>query len=110
MQVRKLQMDTPSGNPDTLTPDNSQAKVLLVDDRAANLLALEAILGPLGVTLVKAQSGELALELVEKEEFALILMDVRMPEMDGLKTVESIARIRGSSAPLPIILPTPPHV
>ncbi|MDO8431923.1 MAG: response regulator [Candidatus Binatus sp.] len=99
-------METPSGIPDTLAPDNSQAKVLLVDDRAANLLALEAILSPLGVGLVKAQSGRQALELVEKEEFALILMDVRMPEMDGLKTVERIARIRGSAARIPIIFLT----
>jgi PAS domain S-box-containing protein len=99
-------MDTPGGNPETLAPDNSQAKILLVDDRAANLLALEAILSPLGVGLVKAQSGQQALDLVEKEEFALILMDVRMPEMDGLKTVESIARVRGTAARIPIIFLT----
>ena len=106
MQAQRRTLQTSSGNPETLTPDNSQAQILLVDDRAANLLALEAILDPLGVTLVKAESGRQALAVVEKEEFALILMDVRMPEMDGLKTVDSIARIRGSAARIPIIFLT----
>jgi PAS domain S-box-containing protein len=88
------------------TPDHSQAKILLVDDRPANLLAMEAILTPLGVTLLKAGSGREALDLVEKQEFALILMDVRMPEMDGIRTVESIARIRGTAVRIPIIFLT----
>jgi len=106
MQAQRRNLQTSSGNPETLSPDNSQAKILLVDDRPANLLALDAILSPLGVTLIKADSGRQALAVIEKEEFALILMDVRMPEMDGLKTVDSIARIRGSSERIPIIFLT----
>src|SRR5712692_11058366 len=105
MQVQKHVVQT-GGNPESPTPDNSQVRILLVDDRPSNLVALDAILSPLGVTLVKAGSGREALQLVAKEEFALILMDVRMPEMDGLKTVESIARIRGSAARIPIIFLT----
>ena len=63
-----------------------QASILLVDDRPANLLSLEAILDPLGQRLVRAASGEEALEKLQGEEFAVILMDVRMPGMDGLRT------------------------
>ncbi|MFT3770680.1 MAG: response regulator [Minicystis sp.] len=62
------------------------ASVLLVDDNPANLIALEAILGPLDVRLVKARSGTEALRCVLDEDFAVILMDVRMPGLDGLET------------------------
>src|SRR6202158_1935843 len=83
----------------------AQASILLVDDRPANLLALEAILDPLGQRLVRAVSGEEALKHVNEEDFAVILMDVRMPEMDGLRAVELIKQ-REKSASIPIILLT----
>jgi len=69
-----------------------KASILLVDDRPANLLALEAILDPLEQNLVRATSGEEALEKLQDEEFAVILMDVRMPGMDGLRTAEVICQ------------------
>jgi PAS domain S-box-containing protein len=81
------------------------ASILLVDDRPANLLALEAILDPLEQRLVRATSGEEALQKMEGEEFAVILMDVRMPGMDGLRTAEVISQ-RERAARIPIIFLT----
>src|ERR1700681_3813964 len=83
----------------------AQASILLVDDRPANLLALEAILDPLGQRLVRAVSGEEALQHVSEGDFAVILMDVRMPGMDGLRAIELIKE-REESARIPIILLT----
>src|SRR5271168_1379966 len=82
-----------------------KASILLVDDRAANLLALEAILDSLDQHLVRATSGEEALEKLQEQEFAVILMDVRMPGMDGLRTAEVISQ-RESAARVPIIFLT----
>jgi PAS domain S-box-containing protein len=82
-----------------------KASILLVDDRPANLLALEAILDQLDQRLVRATSGEEALEKLADEEFAVILMDVRMPGMDGLRTAEVICQ-RESAARVPIIFLT----
>jgi len=82
-----------------------KASILLVDDRPANLLALEAILDSLDQRLVRASSGEEALEKLDGEEFAVILMDVRMPGMDGLRTAEVISQ-RERAARVPIIFLT----
>jgi PAS domain S-box-containing protein len=66
--------------------------VLLVDDQPANLLALEAVLGDLGHTLVRAGSGEEALRLLRDRDFAVVLLDVRMPGMDGFQTARHLRR------------------
>jgi CheY-like chemotaxis protein len=82
-----------------------RARILLVDDRPENLLALEAILGPLDQTLVRANSGEEALRALLLDDYALILLDARMPGMDGFETA---ARIKGRdrSKDVPIIFLT----
>src|ERR1019366_2556344 len=73
---------------------NSLVKILLVDDRAENLFALEVILARENYLCVKAYSGMEALEILNREEgFAIILMDVQMPKMDGYETVELIRQI-----------------
>jgi len=78
-----------------------RAKILLVDDRPENLLALEAILSSLNQTLVRASSGEEALRALLKDEFALILLDVQMPGMDGFETAAQIkARARTKDVPI----------
>src|SRR5687768_2331840 len=73
-----------------LAPRQSEVKILIVDDQPANLVALEAVLEGLGHTLVKASSGEEALKCLLQDDFAVILMDVFMPGMDGFEAAEMI--------------------
>ena len=88
------------------TEDRGQrAGILLVDDQEANLVALEAVLKDLGQDLVRAKSGQEALRLVFDRDFAVILLDVRMPDMDGFETAELIRR-RQKSRDTPIIFIT----
>jgi CheY-like chemotaxis protein len=84
------------------------AKILLVDDRAENLLALEAILGVFDHELVRAGSGEEALKALLTDDFAVILLDVAMPGMDGLETAEHI-KSRERTRDIPIIFLTAVH-
>jgi len=79
-----------------------RVKILLVDDRPENLLALEAILEPLGQSLVRATSGPDALKRVLETEFAVILLDVQMPGMNGFEVAE-IIKSRERSRTIPII-------
>jgi CheY-like chemotaxis protein len=80
-------------------------KILIVDDRPENLLALEAILQGLGHELVKAHSGEDALKRLLSEDFALILLDVQMPGMDGFETATHIKQ-RERTRDVPIVFLT----
>jgi PAS domain S-box-containing protein len=84
---------------------NPTVPILLVDDSPENLLALEAILGNLGQTLVKASSGREALRYLLRQDFALILLDVQMPGMDEFETA-SLIRRRSRSRSTPIIFLT----
>jgi PAS domain S-box-containing protein len=79
--------------------------VLLVDDNAANLVAMAGALEGLGATVVTARSGEEALRCLLKDDFAAILMDVRMPVLDGFETAE-IIRQRQRARDTPIIFVT----
>ncbi len=83
----------------------SQAKILLVDDHEANLLALEVVLQPLGQELVKARSGEEALQRLLQEDFAVVLLDIRLGGMDGFEVAQSI-RSQERSRYTPIIFIT----
>jgi PAS domain S-box-containing protein len=85
-----------------------KAKILMVDDHPANLLALEAILEPLGQELVQAASGEDALKALLQDEFAVILMDVQMPGLDGFATARLIKE-RPRTRHTPIIFITAIH-
>ena len=83
----------------------SRASILLVDDYPANIMALEAVLAPLGHTLVRATSGEEALKAVLQHELALIIMDVQMPGLDGFQTA-ALIKTRDRSRHIPIIFLT----
>ena len=80
-------------------------KVLLVDDKSSNLFALEKILSRLDVKLFKAESGNKALELTLSHRFALILLDVKMPIMDGYE-VAQILHSHERTRHIPIIFLT----
>jgi signal transduction histidine kinase/DNA-binding response OmpR family regulator len=95
-----------------LTPGSAprprSAAILLVDDNPANLLALDAVLSPLGVRTVSAQSPKQALLHLQQESFAAALIDVQMPEMDGFQLAQRIRQIeRGRQ--LPILFVTAIH-
>src|SRR5689334_21610692 len=82
-----------------------RVNVLLVDDRPENLLALRAIFDDAPYRLVMAESGEEALKHVLREDFAVILLDVQMPGMDGYETARLIKQ-RARSRDIPIIFVT----
>ena len=82
--------------------------VLIVDDRPANLLALEAILEPLRLRLIKATSGREALKYLLQDDCALILLDVQMPDLDGFETA-ALIRARERTRYQPIIFVTAVH-
>jgi PAS domain S-box-containing protein len=84
---------------------SERANILIVDDQEENLLALEAVLEPLGQRLVRAMSGEDALGALLREDFALILLDVQMPGMDGFQTATFIKQ-REKTRHIPIIFLT----
>lgn len=97
------QSASPPDRLSALTDD--RVNILLVDDQPANLVALEAMLEDLGQNLVRAESGREALKRLLSDDFAVILLDVKMPEMDGFETAELI-RQRDRSRHTPILFLT----
>src|SRR5438270_2793931 len=96
----------PEGFSPEATADSApQAKILLVDDEPKSLFALQELLSTLGQNLMIAQSGEEALRLALKNDFAVILLDVRMPGIDGFETARLI-RSRERSRLTPVIFLT----
>ena len=80
-------------------------KILIVDDQPANLLAMEGVLEGMGANLLTASSGHEALALVLKHEFAMVLLDVQMPDMDGFETAELMRGMK-QTRHLPIVFVT----
>ena len=85
---------------DFVAPD---ADILIVDDNPVNLIVAEGLLKPLNMKIVKATSGKMALELLEKEQFDIIFMDHMMPELDGVETTRIIRRLHPDLNDVPII-------
>jgi CheY-like chemotaxis protein len=84
---------------------NRQVKILLVDDNEESLIALEAVLRPLQQLLFKARSGQEAMKLMLRNDFAVVLLDVLMPGMDGFETAAHIKRL-DQTRDVPIIFLT----
>lgn len=92
-------------NPAATTPKKpavNRPKILIVDDRPQNLQVLEVLLQDLGAELVRASSGNEALAKTLDHEFALVLLDVQMPEMDGYETAELLRKAEATRY-LPVI-------
>ncbi|MFY9153112.1 MAG: response regulator [Prolixibacteraceae bacterium] len=83
-------------------------KILIVDDLLENLISLEAILEDFEIEIIRAFSGEEALKFTLKEEFALAILDVQMPEMNGYETLEMM-RQRKKTRYLPVIFVSAIH-
>ena len=100
MTAPALQLTAQSS--DQITSSNASVPILIVDDNAAKRFALRSVLGPLGYDIVEAESGLDALRCLITRNFAVILLDVRMPIMDGYETIRAI-RSRDQFATLPVI-------
>ncbi|UIX34654.1 response regulator [Streptomyces sp. GQFP] len=90
-------------SPEITTDD--RAGILLVDDMEDNLIALEAVLASLNEPLVRARSGEEAMKALLRRRFAVVLLDIRMPGMDGFETAANIKRL-DQTKDVPIIFLT----
>ena len=97
--------DSLTARPPARPSADDRVNVLLVDDQPANLVALEAMLQGLGQNLIKASSGREALKWLLTHEFAVVLLDVKMPDMDGFETA-TLIRQRDKSRHTPIIFLT----
>ncbi|MET8448507.1 response regulator [Streptomyces sp. NPDC005209] len=86
-------------------PTDECAGILLVDDMEDNLIALEAVLASLNEPLVRARSGEEAMKALLRRRFAVVLLDIRMPGMDGFETAANIKRL-DQTKDVPIIFLT----
>ncbi|WP_406126626.1 two-component system response regulator [Streptomyces sp. NBC_00989] len=84
---------------------DERASILLVDDMEDNLVALEAVLRSLNEPLVRARSGEEAMKALLRQRFAVVLLDIRMPGMDGFETAANIKRL-DQTKDVPIIFLT----
>lgn len=84
---------------------DGSAGILLVDDMEDNLIALEAVLASLNEPLVRARSGEEAMKALLRRRFAVVLLDIRMPGMDGFETAANIKRL-DQTKDVPIIFLT----
>ena len=93
-----------SGAP-VVGPDPIRAKILVVDDDQRNLFAVEEMLRGPGIEIVLADSGAAALRRVLQDDFAVVLLDVQMPRMDGFE-VAALIRMRTRSSRVPIIFLT----
>jgi PAS domain S-box-containing protein len=110
LQTNELKTELARRNPAESPLDGSASpSVLLVDDQPARLLTYESLLAGVGVTCVRALSGEEALNRLLKQSFALILLDVSMPGMDGFETARMI-REHPRFERTPIIFVTGVHV
>src|ERR1051326_957683 len=92
-------------DPEVLCMSAGKANILVVDDVPEKLVVYRSILDDLGYNVIAARSGAEALKYVLQNDFAVILLDVRMPDVDGFETA-TLIRNRKRSAHTPIIFIT----
>ena len=107
MKAKVTRQAPPAENKDIVSLDFTPyaPKILLVDDNAVNRKVSGEILRNAGCVVVPAESGKEAIELVQKHDFALIFMDIQMPDMDGIATTKAIRASAVKSLP-PIVAMT----
>lgn len=88
-----------------MIPDSKKLSILIVDDNPDNLLLLESLLEEFDVNIISAESGQQALQYANEQEFALIILDVMMPKMDGYETARGLKNLK-STKHIPIIFLT----
>jgi len=94
----------PRGDDTSVTPDQLEGlNILIVEDIIANQEVVRSLLEPAGCTVSAANNGEEALKLLEGQIFDVVLMDIRMPVLDGIETTEAIRREAGPHQDVPII-------
>src|SRR5215207_5578662 len=103
--IAKDSAPLPDGPAAPIEENVDKVNILLVDDQPANLVALEAMLQGLGQNLIRAESGREALKWLLTHDFAVILLDVKMPDMDGFETA-TLIRQREKSRHTPILFLT----
>ena len=81
----------------------NDVRLLLVDDNSSNRMVATSFLNKMGVQVVVAENGAVALKKVQEQDFDIILMDLQMPQMDGYQATQAIRKLRGKYQTLPII-------
>ena len=81
----------------------NDVRLLLVDDNSSNRMVATSFLNKMGVQVVVAENGAVALKKVQEQDFDIILMDLQMPQMNGYQATQAIRRLRGKYQTLPII-------
>jgi signal transduction histidine kinase/ActR/RegA family two-component response regulator len=95
-----------AGDEAEAAPEEHPLRILAAEDNATNQFVLKAILGQQGLQARFVENGRLAVEAVEAEDFDLILMDLHMPEMDGLSATQAIRAMGGAKGRIPIVAVT----